>query len=71
LEDKFSVVCNTSKCLEEVCTDFQPHIIEMVGFLGYRPKKKAIQLISRIKDHLPPEGIFLTCNIKKTGKDIS
>jgi hypothetical protein len=70
LEDKFSIICNTSKCLEEVCGDFQPHIIEMVGFLDYRPKKKAIQLISRIKDHLPQEGIFLTCNIKKNREKI-
>jgi len=70
LDEKFSIVCNTTKCLEEVCADFQPHIIEMVGFLDYRPKNKAIQLIDQIKSFLPQDGIFLTCNINKNREKI-
>jgi len=36
----------------------------MVGFLDYRPRDKAIVLVSRIKKLLPQGGIFLTCNIR-------
>jgi len=36
----------------------------MVGFLDYRPRDKAIVLVSRIKKLLPQGGIFLTCNIQ-------
>lgn len=63
--EKFSLICNGTRVLERVCTGFQPHIVEMVGFLDYRPGRKAIQLIRRIKDCLPEDGIFLTCNIRK------
>ena len=69
-DKKFSIVCNTTKCLEEVCADFQPHIIEMVGFLDYRPKNRAMELINQIKSFLPQPGIFLTCNINKNREKI-
>jgi hypothetical protein len=70
LDDRFSLICNSSKCLEEVCVDFRPHIIEMVGFLDYRPRKQAIQLIDRIRNCLPENGLFITCNIKKNREKI-
>ena len=35
----------------------------MIGFLDYRPRVKAIALISRIREYLPDGGFFLTCNI--------
>ena len=63
LGERFSFIRGTTKSLEKVCQEFRPHIIEMVGFLDYRPDDKAIQLISRIKSCLPSNGIFLTCNI--------
>ena len=56
--------------LERVCREFRPHIIEMVGFLDYMSKNKAIKLINRIKDYLPKGGIFLTCNINKNREKI-
>jgi hypothetical protein len=70
LEDKFKIVCNTPKYLEEVCADFRPHMIEMVGFLDYRPQKQAVRLINRIKNLLPEKGLFLTCNINKNREKI-
>ncbi|MBU4102239.1 1-acyl-sn-glycerol-3-phosphate acyltransferase [Patescibacteria group bacterium] len=70
LENKFLFINNSTKILEEVCDKFKPQIIEMVGFLDYRPKEKAIRLISRIKDILPENGIFITCNIRKNREKI-
>ena len=70
LDNRFSLICNSSKCLEEVCADFRPHIIEMVGFLDYRPRKQAIQLIDRIRNCLPENGLFITCNINKNREKI-
>jgi len=45
--------------------NFKPDIIEMIGFLDYRPKKKAISLINRIYNLLPQKGLFLTCQIRR------
>lgn len=63
LADRFSYQADTTKALEAAGRDFKPHIIEMIGFLDYRPRQKAITLIHRIKEQLPPGGVFLTCNI--------
>ncbi len=65
LIDRFSFVCGSTSVIEKVCKDFQPHIVEMCGFLDYRTKKQAVALISRIKKILPEGGIFITCNINK------
>lgn len=40
----------------------RPHIIEMIGFLDYRPRDKAIRLVQKIYEFLLPEGKFLTAN---------
>lgn len=64
LADHFEFVIGTSTDLEIMCKDFQPHIIEMVGFMDYRPKKQGIRLVNRIKKQLIRGGYFLTCNIK-------
>lgn len=70
LEDYFDFVLGTASKLEQVCQEFSPHIIEMVGFLDYRPDKKAIQLIEIIRKCLSPNGFFLTCNIRKNREKI-
>ena len=70
LENKFLFINDSTQALEEVCNKFKPQIIEMVGFLDYRPKEKAIRLISRIRDALPENGIFITCNIRKNREKI-
>lgn len=70
LGKRFSFVRGTTKSLEKVCREFRPHIIEMVGFLDYVSKNKAVKLINRIKDCLPKGGIFLTCNINKNREKI-
>lgn len=50
--------------LEKVCGDFHPHIVEMVGFMDYRPYRKAVKLVERIRNLLEPAGVFLACNIR-------
>jgi len=56
--------------MERAAAAFKPHIIEMVGFLDYRPRNKAIGLIKRIRACLPDGGAFLTCNIRKNREKI-
>ncbi|MCK5459860.1 class I SAM-dependent methyltransferase family protein [Candidatus Parcubacteria bacterium] len=70
MEDQFSFIHASSSELEEVCKNFKPHIIEMVGFLDYRPNQKAILLIKRIKKQLTENGVFITCNIQKNREKI-
>lgn len=70
LNARFSYIHDTTKTLENDARAFQPHIIEMVGFLDYRPRKQAIALIDRIKIWLPEGGIFITCNIRKNREKI-
>jgi hypothetical protein len=41
----------------------QADIVEMVGFLDYRPRDKAIKLLGRIREYLPIHGSLVTANI--------
>ena len=50
--------------IEDAVGNFNPNIIEMVGFLEYRPKEKAIKLINKIYNILEPGGVFLTSNLR-------
>ncbi len=52
-----------SNGINGIVESFNPQIVEMVGFLDYRPDSKAIRLIEKIYKSLPPGGIFLTANI--------
>ena len=59
-----SVTGSTNSVEETINVNgFRPHIVEMAGFLDYRPDKKAMGLMSRIHSLLPPEGSFITCHI--------
>ena len=70
LQDNFRFVRGSSAMIEEICQDFHPHIIEMVGFLDYLFDDQAVDLIGRIKKILAPNGFFLTCNINKNPEKI-
>jgi len=70
LGDRFDFIRDTTKVMERAAAAFKPHIIEMVGFLDYRPRNKAIGLIKRIRACLPDGGAFLTCNIRKNREKI-
>lgn len=49
----------------EVVADSLPpiHLLEMVGFLDYRPYKKGVQLFRRIKSVMAPGAAFITAQI--------
>jgi SAM-dependent methyltransferase len=53
--------CQTAKIIR----GFSPHIVEMLGLLDYLPRENAIRLISSVNKSLAPEGVFLTCNIRR------
>ncbi len=61
--EQLSFVNKSTTFLEEVTKDFRPHVIEMVGFLEYRPYDKAIQLLQKIHHILAPDGILITSQI--------
>lgn len=61
--EKITFINKNSKEIEKITKGFNPQIVEVVGFLEYRPKEKAIALIKRIHRLLAPEGILLISNI--------
>jgi SAM-dependent methyltransferase len=58
-----SMIQGTATNHEVEIQAFQPHVIEMVGFMDYRPKEKAIRLVQKIYRSLPAGGYFLTANM--------
>jgi SAM-dependent methyltransferase len=63
VEEKITFITGNLLNLERVANEIKPHIIEMVGFLDYRPHAKAVRLIRRIYESLMPGGRFITANI--------
>jgi hypothetical protein len=61
--NQITFINESVKELEEAVGDFKPNIIEMVGFLDYRPKDKAINLIGKINRLLDSAGVALISNI--------
>lgn len=44
-------------------SEYEPHVVEMIGFLDYIRDEKARKYFKRIYGVLPAGGVFLTCNI--------
>lgn len=65
VENQITFLRKGVNTLEKVVKGFDPHLVEMVGFLEYRPDYKAIRLVSKIHQILLPGGVFLTSNICK------
>lgn len=51
------------RVLEEAVGKFNPHVVEMVGFLEYRRKEKAVLLLNKIYRLLVPDGVLLTSHL--------
>ena len=64
VEDKITFLVASTSRLEKATNGFRPHIIEMVGFIDYRPHAQAVHLIRRIYELLLPGGKLLTANIR-------
>jgi SAM-dependent methyltransferase len=60
---QISFIVGSTSHFEKAGDGLKPHIIEMVGFLDYRPDAKAVRLVRRIYEFLAPGGRFLTANI--------
>jgi len=61
--NQITFINKSAKELEEAVGYFKPNIIEMVGFLDYRPREKAINLIEKINRILASNGVALISNI--------
>ncbi|KKK96808.1 hypothetical protein LCGC14_2659070 [marine sediment metagenome] len=64
VEDQVTFLNKSVSVLEKEIRSFDPHIIEMIGFLDYRPYHKAIKLIQRVRNLLLPGGVFLVSNTR-------
>ncbi len=65
VRDQIETVKASVVQVKRVASDFSPDVIEMLGLLDYIPQEKAIRLVSKIYQSLKPDGIFLTCNIRR------
>jgi SAM-dependent methyltransferase len=63
IENQIEFVCDRASALSKVSNNFRPDIIEMVGFLEYRPKEKAIKLVRAIYESLNKNGVFITSQV--------
>lgn len=54
----------STSVMDDYLTDFQPDIIEMVGFLEYRSKEKAIKLLKRLKDLVAVGGVVIVSQVR-------
>ena len=63
IEQNVEFINRSTTDLEKASNGIRPNLIEMVGFLDYRPHEKAARLIRRIYNLLPPGGKFITANI--------
>lgn len=63
IKSNLKTIKDSAHNLEKLFNEKSFDIIEMVGFLDYRPKLRAICLIKKIKKLMKERGIFLTCNV--------
>ena len=63
IENQVRFVNQKASVIREIGKEFKPNLIEMVGFLEYRPFEKAVKLISSIYQVLENGGTFLVSQI--------
>jgi hypothetical protein len=61
--EQIELINKNAKETEEIMKNFKPQIVEVVGFLEYRPKEGAIRLIERIYRLLNANEVFLTSTV--------
>lgn len=49
---------------EKFLEEFDPEIVEMVGFTDYMSRDKAVKVMNAINRHMRPGGFFITNNVK-------
>lgn len=65
IEDQIQTHRTSVSAIVKLSKDFKPHVIEMLGLLDYIQQDKAIKLVGKIRESLEPNGIFLTCNVRR------
>jgi SAM-dependent methyltransferase len=63
IENQLTFINQTASAIIEIGKDFKPNLIEMVGFLEYRPFDKAVKLVTTIYQILEKGGVFLVSQI--------
>jgi SAM-dependent methyltransferase len=63
VENQLTFLNKTASAITGIGKNFKPNLIEMVGFLEYRPFDKAVKLVTSIYQVLEKEGIFLVSQI--------
>lgn len=63
VDNQITFINKSASVITEIGKEFKPNLIEMVGFLEYRPFKKAVKLISSIYKVLEKGGVFLVSQI--------
>jgi SAM-dependent methyltransferase len=63
VESQLTFVNKTASAIIDIGRDFKPNLIEVVGFLEYRPFEKAVKLVSSIYQALEKGGVFLVSQI--------
>lgn len=63
VEDQVIFINKTTSFINKIGREFKPHLIEVVGFLEYRPFNKALELIRSTYQILENEGILLISHI--------
>jgi SAM-dependent methyltransferase len=63
VENQFTFVNRKASAIIDIGRNFKPNLIEMVGFLEYRPFDKAVKLVTSIYQVLEKEGVFLVSQI--------
>jgi SAM-dependent methyltransferase len=63
VENQLTFVNRKASAISEIGKDFKPNLIEMVGFLEYRPFDKAVKLVTTIYQILEKGGVFLVSQI--------
>lgn len=61
--NQITFINKSARYLEEAIKGFNPQIIEMVGFIEYRPKERAVELVKRIHSLLTPNGVLLISSV--------
>ncbi|MFZ3058028.1 MAG: class I SAM-dependent methyltransferase [Minisyncoccales bacterium] len=63
VEDQIEMYKGSIYDMFDLCREFKPQIVEMIGFLDYISQEEAISVVSKIRDILEPNGFLITCNI--------
>ncbi|MCK9578187.1 class I SAM-dependent methyltransferase family protein [bacterium] len=63
VEELIKTEKNTVYAIKDISKEFNPDIIEMMGFLDYLKDEEAIKVTKLIKESLNKDGYFISCNI--------